>query len=207
MRQAHVERRWRVRVPLAQPVGGPGPSRLAAGIDRRSADDITEFGVCRDVAYRVAQRGSASLEPVLTFVEELFDDEAHYGFVMVLFEGLQNLVAPHRDVVQPGRYHHAARPTVRGVLVHRRDHGGQQERQLHGHSLACQPAPGVPLHPAVHQHGWRRPRCPHARPAMHTHSGHAAGKTATTSWTPQHRGSARIGVSFRSRDPEGSRRA
>jgi hypothetical protein len=68
---------------------------LAAGIDRRSAGDLTEFGVCRDVAYRVAHRDSASLGPVLTVAEVLLDDEVHYGFVMAFLEDLQNLVS-HR---------------------------------------------------------------------------------------------------------------
>jgi len=95
-RLAHVERRRRVRVPWrSRPAGRSQRFLLAAAIDRRPAGDITEFGVCRDVAYRVGQRDSASLGPVLAVAEELLGDEAHYGFVMAFLEDLQNLVS-HR---------------------------------------------------------------------------------------------------------------
>jgi len=68
---------------------------LAAGLDRRSVSDITEFGVCREVAYRVTQRDSADPGPVLAVAEELLADEANYGFVMAFLEDVQNLVS-HR---------------------------------------------------------------------------------------------------------------
>jgi hypothetical protein len=85
-----------VRVPWRSRAAGRSQRLLlAAGIDRRPGGDITEFGVCRDVAYRVGQRGSANLGPVLAVAEELLGDEAHYGFVMAFLEDLQNLVS-HR---------------------------------------------------------------------------------------------------------------
>jgi len=95
-RLAHVERRRRVQVPWrSRPARRSQRLLLAAGIDRRSAGDSTEVGVCRDVAYRVGHRDSANLGPVLAVAEELLGDEAHYGFVMAFLEDLQNLVS-HR---------------------------------------------------------------------------------------------------------------
>jgi hypothetical protein len=67
----------------------------AAGIDRRSVSDISEFGVCREVAYRVTQRDGTGAGPVLAVAEELLADEANYGFVMAFLEDVQNLVS-HR---------------------------------------------------------------------------------------------------------------
>ena len=79
---------WRGR-----PAGRSQRLWLAAGLGRRSAGDSTEFGVCRDVAYRVGHRDSANLGPVLAVAEELLGDEAHHGFVMAFLEDLQNLVS------------------------------------------------------------------------------------------------------------------
>lgn len=67
----------------------------AAGIDRRSVRDITELGICRDVAYRVTQRGSGRIGAVLAAAEELLAEEANYGFVVAFLEDVQNLVS-HR---------------------------------------------------------------------------------------------------------------
>jgi hypothetical protein len=75
-----------------------GPSRQllqAAGIDRRSVGDISELGICREVAYRVTQRGSVRVGAVLAVVEELLAEEANYGFVVDFLENAQNLVS-HR---------------------------------------------------------------------------------------------------------------
>lgn len=66
-----------------------------AGIARRSVRDIAELGICRDVAYRVTQRGSGRMGAVLSAAEELLAEEANYGFVVAFLEDVQNLVS-HR---------------------------------------------------------------------------------------------------------------
>jgi hypothetical protein len=89
-----------VQVPWrSRPAGRSQRLLLAAGSGRRPAGDLTEVGVCRNVAYRVGQRDSASLGPVLAVAEELLGDEAHYGFVMAFLEDLQNLVSHRVETV------------------------------------------------------------------------------------------------------------
>jgi hypothetical protein len=74
-----------VRVPWRRRPQGPSQQLLrAAGIDPESVSGVTGPDICRDVAYRMAQRGSGTVASVLAAAEELLADEANYD-VMVEF--------------------------------------------------------------------------------------------------------------------------
>jgi hypothetical protein len=73
----------------------------AAGIDRRSVRGTAELGICRDVAYRVTQQGSARAGAVLAAAEELLSDEANYDFVVAFLEDVQNLVSHGIETLCP----------------------------------------------------------------------------------------------------------
>ncbi|WP_459648556.1 hypothetical protein [Kitasatospora sp. Ki12] len=66
-------------------------------------DDDDDLDVCRQVAFRVAQRDCGATAEVLVVVEELLKDEAEYEFVVTLLENLQNLVSHDLDTFRsPG---------------------------------------------------------------------------------------------------------
>lgn len=60
---------------------------------RRSVGDISELGICRELAYRVAHRDSARAGAVLAVAEELLAEEANYALVVDFLENVQNLVS------------------------------------------------------------------------------------------------------------------
>ncbi|MGW1531588.1 hypothetical protein [Streptomyces aureus] len=71
----------------------------AAEIRPGSTDDGNDQDVCREVAYRVAQRNSDAVTEVLAIVEELLGDEANHEFVISLLESIQNLVSHGLDTL------------------------------------------------------------------------------------------------------------
>jgi hypothetical protein len=75
----------------------PPGARLvrAAGIDRRSVGQATDFELAREVAFRVMRPGSGAVVPTLSVAEELLSDESAYEFVVTFLEQVQNLVS-HR---------------------------------------------------------------------------------------------------------------
>ncbi|WP_344285858.1 hypothetical protein, partial [Streptomyces hebeiensis] len=63
-----------------------------------SVDDSDDLDVCRQVAFRAAQRDCGATAEVLVVVEELLKDEAEYEFAVTLLENLQNLVSHDLDM-------------------------------------------------------------------------------------------------------------
>ncbi|WP_344445380.1 hypothetical protein [Kitasatospora nipponensis] len=61
-------------------------------------DDSDDLDVCRQVAFRAAQRDCGATAEVLVVVEELLKDEAEYEFAVTLLENLQNLVSHDLDM-------------------------------------------------------------------------------------------------------------
>ncbi len=82
-----------VRLPWRRPQRPSQRLLRAAGIDPKSAREATESDTCRDVAYRMAQRGSGTVAAILAAAEELLADEANYDVVMEFLEDVQNLVS------------------------------------------------------------------------------------------------------------------
>lgn len=87
---------WRRR-----PVGRSRRLLDIAGLGPGSVDSTDDLEVCRQVAFRAAQRDLAATAELLTVVEELLEDEAEYEFVIAFLENLQNLVSHGLDTLRP----------------------------------------------------------------------------------------------------------
>lgn len=87
-----------MRIPWRRRQAGRSRRLLAlVGVKPGSVDDTNDQDVCRQVAFRAAQRDCGATAEVLGVVEELLEDEAEYGFVVTLLEDLQNLVSHGLD--------------------------------------------------------------------------------------------------------------
>jgi hypothetical protein len=76
-----------------QPTGRSQQLLGAAGLGPGSKEDAEDLAVCRQVAFRAAQRDPDTIAGVLAVVEELLLDEANYEFVVAFLEDVQNLVS------------------------------------------------------------------------------------------------------------------
>lgn len=80
---------WRRR-----PIGRSRRFLDIAGLKPGSVDSTDDLEVCRQVAFRAAERDLGVTTEILAFVEELLEDEAEYEFAVAFLENLQN-VASH----------------------------------------------------------------------------------------------------------------
>ncbi|MFK8908498.1 hypothetical protein [Streptomyces sp. YS-3] len=83
---------WRRR-----PVGHSRRLLDIAGLKPGSVDSTDDPEVCRQVAFRAAERDDGVTVEILAFVEELLEDGAEYEFVVAFLENLQNLVSHGLD--------------------------------------------------------------------------------------------------------------
>ncbi|GAA2746435.1 hypothetical protein [Kitasatospora cinereorecta] len=87
-----------MRIPWRRRPGGRSRRLLElAGVKPGQVDDGDDLDVCRQVAFRAAQRNCGATAEILAVIEELLKDEAAYEFVVTLLENLQNLVTHGLD--------------------------------------------------------------------------------------------------------------
>ncbi|MEV7239046.1 hypothetical protein AB0N06_35670 [Streptomyces sp. NPDC051020] len=86
---------WRRR-----PVGRSQRLLDIAGVKPGSVESTDDLEVCRQVAFRAAQRDHSATAEILAAIEELLEDEAEYEFVVAFLENLQNLVSHGLDTLR-----------------------------------------------------------------------------------------------------------